>query len=70
MRVCVCVSSPPAGVQHSLYAEVNDPAVQSHSPVREPSPTATGGLANWYPAERKRGAEREEEDKGESGVSP
>lgn len=55
---------PPARVQHFLYAEVNDLAVQSHSPVRAPSPTATGGLANWYPAERKRGGERDSGIKG------
>lgn len=41
------------GVQHFLYAEVNDLMVQSHSPVRPPSPRATGGPSDWCPAERK-----------------
>lgn len=63
LRRCVSSSPPPARVHHFLYAEVNDLAVQSHSPVRPPSPTATGGLANWYPAERKsRGRKRREDD--------
>lgn len=61
---CVSSSPPPARVHHFLYAEVNDLAVQSHSPVRAPSPTATGGLTNWYPAERKSRGRKRSEDEG------
>lgn len=64
LRQCVSSSPPPARVHHFLYAEVNDLAVQSHSPVRVPSPTATGGLANWYPAERKSRGRKRLEDEG------
>lgn len=69
--VCVCVHydsvsspHPPAGVNHFLYVRVNDLAVQSHSPVRAPSPTATGGLGNWYPTERKSKGRKRWEDEG------
>lgn len=65
LRRCVSSSPPLARVQHFLYAEVNDLAVQSHSPVRAPSPTATGGLANWYPAERKSRGRKRWEDEGQ-----
>lgn len=57
-------SPPPARVHHFLYVEVNDLVVQSHSPVRDPSPTATGGLANWCPAERKSVGGKRWEDEG------
>lgn len=48
---CVSSSPPPARDHDTLYAEVNDLAVQSHSPARTPLLAATGGLANWCPAE-------------------
>lgn len=64
LRRCVSSSPPPARVHHCLYAEVNDLAVQSHSPVRALSPTATGGLANWYPAERKSSGRKRWGDEG------
>lgn len=64
LRRCVSSSPPPARVQPFLYAEVNDLAVQSHSPVRALSPTATGGLANWYPAERKSRGRKRRKDEG------
>lgn len=50
---CVSSSPPPARDHDSLYAEVNDLAVQSHSPARAPLLAATGGLANWCPTEQK-----------------
>lgn len=46
LRWCVSPAPPPAGDHWALFAEVNDLVVQSHSPARAPSLTATGGLAN------------------------
>lgn len=50
LRIRVCVYYGSVCPRHPLLpgftTEVNDLAVQSHSPVRAPSSTATGGLTN------------------------